>query len=56
MVKYTHIIWDWNGTLLDDYQFCIKIMNEMLKKRGMPVMTESWFLDNFLGIMGLLSH
>ena len=47
MVKYTHIIWDWNGTLLDDYQFCIKIMNEMLKKRGMPVMTESWFLDNF---------
>ena len=46
-MKYKHIIWDWNGTLLDDYQFCIKIMNQMLKKRGMQEMTESWFLDNF---------
>ena len=46
-MKYKHIIWDWNGTLLDDYQFCIKIMNQMLKKRGMQEMTESWFLENF---------
>jgi len=46
-VKYKHIIWDWNGTLLDDRLFCIEIMNQVLRKRGMKAMTESWFLDNF---------
>ena len=38
MTKYSHIIWDWNGTLLDDVNHCMSAMNEMLKKRGMPVM------------------
>ena len=46
-MKYKHIIWDWNGTLIDDRLFCIKIMNEVLKKRDMEAMTEEWFLDNF---------
>tara|TARA_B110000467_G_C18132303_1_gene374031 strand:- start:1 stop:642 length:642 start_codon:yes stop_codon:yes gene_type:complete len=46
-MKYKHIIWDWNGTLLDDRHFCIEIMNQVLVKRGMKSMTESWFLDNF---------
>ena len=46
-MKYKHIIWDWNGTLIDDRRFCIEIMNEALKKRDMEEMTEEWFLDNF---------
>ena len=46
-MKYKHIIWDWNGTLIDDRRFCIDIMNEVLKKRQMETMTEEWFLDNF---------
>ena len=46
-MKYKHIIWDWNGTLIDDRVFCIEIMNEVLKKRNMKLMTEDWFLDNF---------
>jgi phosphoglycolate phosphatase len=33
--KYEHIIWDWNGTLLDDVSLCISIINGMLKKRDM---------------------
>ncbi len=44
---YKHIIWDWNGTLLNDRQFCIKIMNGVLSLRDMDEMTEEWFLDNF---------
>jgi phosphoglycolate phosphatase len=44
---YKHIIWDWNGTLLNDRQFCIKIMNGVLSRRDMDEMTEEWFLDNF---------
>ena len=52
-MKYKHIIWDWNGTLLDDRHFCIEIMNQVLEKRGMKLMTESWFLDNFCFIPSL---
>ena len=38
MTKYSHIIWDWNGTLLDDATHAMNVMNEMLKKRRIPVM------------------
>lgn len=30
------VIWDWNGTLLDDTALCFAIANEMRVKRGMP--------------------
>ena len=31
-LNYKHIIWDWNGTLFDDVDLCVDIMNGMLKK------------------------
>jgi phosphoglycolate phosphatase len=37
--KYTHIIWDWNGTLLDDAWLCVEVMNDMLKSRNLPLLT-----------------
>ncbi len=37
--KYTHLIWDWNGTLLDDAWLCVDIMNGMLADRGLPLKT-----------------
>lgn len=39
MTKYQHIIWDWNGTLLDDSWLCVEIMNGELAKRGLPQLT-----------------
>ncbi|NTV82811.1 MAG: HAD family hydrolase [Bacteroidales bacterium] len=30
------IIWDFNGTLLDDMQVCVGCMNRMLKERNLP--------------------
>ena len=48
---YKHIIWDWNGTLLNDRQYCIKIMNEVLNRRNMDEMTEEWFLNNYLNVV-----
>ncbi|MEZ4883127.1 MAG: HAD hydrolase-like protein [Chitinophagales bacterium] len=30
MEIYEHIIWDWNGTLLNDVDLCVAIVNEML--------------------------
>lgn len=34
--RYRHVVWDWNGTLLDDAGFCVAIMNTMLQRRGLP--------------------
>lgn len=33
--RYRHVIWDWNGTLMDDAWLCVQIMNAMLEKRAM---------------------
>ncbi len=29
------VIWDWNGTLLDDMQICLDIMDRILARRGL---------------------
>ena len=31
-MKYKHIIWDWNGTLVDDAWLCVEIMNGVLRQ------------------------
>lgn len=33
------IIWDWNGTLLNDAGLAVRTMNQMLEKRGLPVLS-----------------
>lgn len=33
-MRYTDIIWDWNGTLIDDVDWCITRMNKVLEKRN----------------------
>ncbi len=37
--NYKHIIWDWNGTLLDDAWLCVDIMNKLLAQRDLPALT-----------------
>lgn len=34
--NYSHIIWDWNGTLLNDVRLCADIMNELLTMESLP--------------------
>ena len=41
------VIWDWNGTLLDDVSACIDSMNHMLRKRNMPEIDESYYKSAF---------
>ena len=36
--NYDLVIWDWNGTLLDDTELCYSIANEMRIERGMDPM------------------
>ena len=34
MPKYKYIIWDWNGTILDDLQVNLEVENTLLSRRG----------------------
>ncbi len=34
--RYRHIIWDWNGTLLDDVAQCVDVLNIMMARRNLP--------------------
>ena len=33
------ILWDWNGTLLNDVQMCVDCINVLLEKRNLPLLT-----------------
>ena len=44
---YKHIIWDWNGTLLDDVDIVIDCMNSLLKKRNLPLLHVDKYKDIF---------
>jgi phosphoglycolate phosphatase len=46
-MKYKHIIWDWNGTLLDDAWLCVQILNSMLTKRQMKTTTLEQYQADF---------
>ena len=42
------MIWDWNGTLLDDMNFTYEIENRMLLERGMKsIPDKEFYLNNF---------
>lgn len=36
LTEYKHIIWDWNGTLLNDVDLCVSIMSGILRRRDLP--------------------
>lgn len=46
-MKYEHIIWDFNGTLLNDTALCVRVMNKTLAKRNMPEITVDNYRDMF---------
>ena len=37
--NYSHIIWDWNGTLFDDVGWNNAVINRMLCTRGLPLLS-----------------
>lgn len=42
-----HIVWDWNGTLFDDTDLCIDVMNGLLRERDMPALTRDRYHEIF---------
>lgn len=45
--KYKHVIWDWNGTILDDSKLCAEIINNILAKRNLPPITLEEYRQKF---------
>ena len=39
-MKYDHIIWDFNGTILDDVDTGIRSVNKLLEDRGLPKLSD----------------
>jgi len=44
---FQHIIWDWNGTLLDDTQAGVNAINAMLAARGLRQIDVPYYRDVF---------
>jgi phosphoglycolate phosphatase len=47
LLRYKHVIWDWNGTLLDDAWVCVEVLNEILKKYNKPLITLEQYRRDF---------
>lgn len=41
------IIWDWNGTLLNDLDLCISSINQLLKKRKLKTLSSTSYKEVF---------
>lgn len=47
MKKYTTIIWDWNGTLLNDIEASLRSINKILSQRDMPLLNKDSYREIF---------
>ena len=45
--KIKHIIWDWNGTLVNDAWLFVELMNEELKQRNLPLIDIEKYREHF---------
>jgi len=45
--KYKHIIWDWNGTIFNDVELGIEIINKLLSERGLKTITIEEYRNYF---------
>jgi len=45
--KYETVIWDWNGTLLDDVALSLSIVNEILFEHNLPKLSQARYREIF---------
>lgn len=46
-LEYKHVMWDWNGTLINDMPLALNIVNDMLARRNMKTITEQQYVTLF---------
>lgn len=42
-----HVIWDWNGTLLDDVEYALETLNHLLGSHGLPSIDRARYHEVF---------
>lgn len=48
MRRYDYVLWDWNGTLLDDLELNLSVENELLRRRGLLERADrDYYLSHF---------
>lgn len=45
--SYKHILWDWNGTLLDDCALCVSVLNGLLSENSRPKLSLETYKARF---------
>ncbi len=45
--KYKHIIWDWNGTIINDVDLCVELINWLLKEKNLKTITKDEYKNVF---------
>ena len=45
--NYSHILWDWNGTLLNDSWLCVEVLNTLLEEIDKPPLNLEEYRSNF---------
>ncbi len=46
-MKYKYIVFDFNGTIIDDVQLCLDLLNEMLEVEQLPLVSYSKYKEIF---------
>lgn len=46
-MKYSHVIWDWNGTIVDDARLCVDIVNKLLRDFNQKQVSMEFYLNHF---------
>ena len=49
---YDYVVWDFNGTLIDDAGLAVRSVNELLDRRGLPMLT----VETYRGVFGFPIH
>ncbi|HBP38179.1 MAG TPA: phosphoglycolate phosphatase [Clostridiales bacterium] len=46
-IQEATVIWDFNGTILDDFGLCLRSVNQMLERRGLAALSPEKYLEIF---------
>ena len=46
-MKYKHIVWDWNGTIVNDIDLCVDVFNTMARQIGLLPVTKAEYTARF---------
>ena len=46
-MEYRNVVWDWNGTLLNDLETGVQTLNDMFARRGMPAFSVEEYRERF---------